>query len=1173
MSTTANLIQLTQAIAATSLQTPTDTDLLQLYSTRRDETAFAELVRRNGPVVLRTCRHFLGHASADDAFQVTFVLLARSAQRFKQPGSLVGWLHAAAVRISLRVQREERRRKRREAAHAYKSPAADELTWREVREILDHEIASLPEKYRLPIILCSLQELSYQEAARRAGCSVGALRGRLERAKDELRKRLARRGLPIAAPVLIVATPETISATLINSTTKLVSSMESGHLPHKVAHLLAPTIRIRSALLAATTIVLAAIGLVLPGADALPKHQQKKDQLQPAASVANETQARADLLGDPLPEGAVARLGTRRFCGPSDSDWAGFSPDGTKIASINGRMLAVFDSATGQQLVARYDYCVARTAVGWRPDGVGVAIARLHDWTFFVSAFTDPNEILPNPPYTNPPANRNRWPDGLEFLALSPDARQLAIVRDPDEKQFTIDLVPATPGQAVAQLKPVKTLGPFPGPCREVRYTPRGVLVLTGSWNEENDWAITVVNPEKNTTVSTVHIPPPAYGYWGFMFSLSLDARLAAIPMRPKEERKGENAIHRHDGTIHIWDLEAGKEIHTVSFAKRDYTGHAFTPDGKKLIITGEDPYFQVVDVQTGKTIAQSSFREYYRASLVAVSPDGKRFITSRRDGRIDLWETDSAKRLSELNTHRDGLTAVAMSPSGKLVATLGDDNTVRVWELGTGKPVSTITVSDSNSQYGFAKHQIAFTADEHGLLFTSKQAPAMADPMTGKPIDLRGELQKSKGRFGDLSRDGKTLVTFDGGRVAVWDWPEGTKRVAFDVPLATPKPPLAYEGQEAVRVRSTHFSPDGQLLFTNSIREAKDQPQKGGMQNANDTWDVRSGKRLFGLNAPETWYPPVSFSPDARILYLGGHSLDAARENGDRKQSDALTARDAATGKLLREFTDPDKPSRARYGALGTSRQVQALALSPDGRLLAASEGPLSSSAVWIYETITGREFKKFQGHDRNVVDLAFSADGRRLVSVSEDQTGLVWDVTLNGLAGGKIDKPSQKDLLQAWERLAVLDPAQGYLGIATLVNHPADGIKLFREKLRHAITLTEAEMDRVIAELGADEFADRGKAQAELERCGLNGVVQVKARLKGISSPEVRNYVTRFLARYDGPYPTPYDVRSVRGVAALEAMDQPEARELLTELAKGKAEDILTREASAANKRLGRR
>ena len=194
----------------------------------------------------------------------------------------------------------------------------------------------------------------------------------------------------------------------------------------------------------------------------------------------------------------------------------------------------------------------------------------------------------------------------------------------------------------------------------------------------------------------------------------------------------------------------------------------------------------------------------------------------------------------------------------------------------------------------------------------------------------------------------------------------------------------------------AARLSPDGRFLFTNSVRDPKDKPEDGGTQNANDVWDARTGKHLHRLEKPEAWYPPAGFSPDSRLLYLGGHSPDWP-ERG-RIRADALTVWDPATGKLLRRFIEPDRPNQARH-LQEFGRQVQALAVSPDGRLLAAAEGVGSSDGIWLYETASGRPLKKLAGHSGEVHDLAFSPDGRRLVSVSRDQTGLVWDVTLPAL------------------------------------------------------------------------------------------------------------------------------------------------------------------------------
>lgn len=192
------------------------------------------------------------------------------------------------------------------------------------------------------------------------------------------------------------------------------------------------------------------------------------------------------------------------------------------------------------------------------------------------------------------------------------------------------------------------------------------------------------------------------------------------------------------------------------------------------------------------------------------------------------------------------------------------------------------------------------------------------------------------------------------------------------------------------------------------------------------------------------------------------------------------------------------------------------------------------SSTGIWLFETASGREIKKLDGHDAWVVALSFTPDGQRLVSASEDQTGLVWDVSFQSVAG-KPGNTTAKDLLQAWERLNGGDPRPGYAGVAALMASPAESLKILREKLRHAAMPTEKELNTIFERLGAAEFADREKAQAELEAFGPNAVAAAKTHAKA-AEPEVRDRLNRYLSRYDGENPSPYDLRAVRGVLALE-------------------------------------
>jgi RNA polymerase sigma factor (sigma-70 family) len=169
------------------------------------EAAFATLVERHGPMVLQVCRHVLadGHL-AEDAFQVTFLLLARRARSIHDPDKLAAWLHRVARRVALRARAGIRRRHDREAARPGEiAVSADNpLERREIYSIVHEEIDRLTDAQRLPILLCALQGLSHEEAAERLRWPVGTVKSRLVRARRRLQGRLARRGL---APAITIA--------------------------------------------------------------------------------------------------------------------------------------------------------------------------------------------------------------------------------------------------------------------------------------------------------------------------------------------------------------------------------------------------------------------------------------------------------------------------------------------------------------------------------------------------------------------------------------------------------------------------------------------------------------------------------------------------------------------------------------------------------------------------------------------------------------------------------------------------------------------------------------------------------------------------------------------------------------------------------------------------------
>jgi RNA polymerase sigma factor (sigma-70 family) len=184
---------------------PSDRQLLDRFVGQDDEAAFAALVRRHGPLVLGVCRRVLHDVhAAEDCFQATFWLLARKAGSLANPDLLGNWLHGVASRTARRARLAAARRRAREkqAGRPQTVAPAEEVVWRDLREVLDEEIARLPARYREAVVLCYLEGRTNAEAAARLGCSRGTIATRLARARARLRGRLVRRGLALSLGAL-----------------------------------------------------------------------------------------------------------------------------------------------------------------------------------------------------------------------------------------------------------------------------------------------------------------------------------------------------------------------------------------------------------------------------------------------------------------------------------------------------------------------------------------------------------------------------------------------------------------------------------------------------------------------------------------------------------------------------------------------------------------------------------------------------------------------------------------------------------------------------------------------------------------------------------------------------------------------------------------------------------
>ncbi len=286
----------------------TDVELLERFVTCQEEAAFAALIQRHGPMVLGVCRHLLFNAhDVEDAFQATFLVLVSKAASIRRRTLLAGWLYRVAYRVAMRARIHAARRHDRELRGIETMTAQVQVEWLdpEERPLLHEELNRLPEKYRLPIVLCYLRGQTHEEAARQLAWPVGTVKGRLARARELLRFRLSRRGLTLSTAALAsVLSLQTVSASvpsaLANSAVRAAMLIAAGQaatagMASAQGAALAQGVLRSMFLTKLMTACAVLIGLAVLGASAvLLAYHTPEEEFRPEAKPQSTAQADAD---------------------------------------------------------------------------------------------------------------------------------------------------------------------------------------------------------------------------------------------------------------------------------------------------------------------------------------------------------------------------------------------------------------------------------------------------------------------------------------------------------------------------------------------------------------------------------------------------------------------------------------------------------------------------------------------------------------------------------------------------------------------------------------------------------------------------------------------------------------------------------------------------------------
>jgi RNA polymerase sigma factor (sigma-70 family) len=347
-----------------------DAELLRRFVSRGDERAFAALVARHGAMVLATCRGILRDPhDAEDAFQATFLVLARKAGTIRAREALGGWLHRVAHRAAIRARVEFENRRRSEGrAQYYSARQVSPEPFDEARHVLHEEIARLPERLRLAVVVCELEGLTHARAAERLQWGEATVRRRLARARDLLRGRLTRRGLAPAIGLLGAATaPQPVSAALsaaavANASRFAAGAAEAAAVPASIAHLAHGVLRTLAFARWKPIVAVLAIGLGATGALATAPRAP-----EPAPAAPEEERPKPPPAETPLRRALNEALPAADALDPYDAAWA--------LHSIGQLQTKRGDLADARETLSIADRTALKVTIGHNRDLVLLRIA------------------------------------------------------------------------------------------------------------------------------------------------------------------------------------------------------------------------------------------------------------------------------------------------------------------------------------------------------------------------------------------------------------------------------------------------------------------------------------------------------------------------------------------------------------------------------------------------------------------------------------------------------------------------------------------------------------------------------------------------------------------------------------------------------------------------------